>query len=108
MAKRIDDSHQPFKRTKRIGPGPKKHPPVLQVKDWECKKGSSKYVQVCTYVGPNVERRGTTVTHKTKKAKKRKYNKLYRAWARKNRAKLVNKGALPSYRCKRTRNASCR
>jgi hypothetical protein len=108
MAKRIDDSHQPFKRTRKIGPGPKRHPPVLQVKDWECKKGPKKYTQICVYVGPNKDRRGTKTVNRMNSKKKKKYNKLYRKWAAKNRAALANKGKMAGYRCRRTKNASCK
>jgi len=108
MAKRIDDSHQPFKRRGKIGPGPKRHPPVLQVKDWECVKGSKKYVQVCTYVGPNKKRRGTKTVNRMNPLKKKKYNKQYRAWAKKNRANASSKPARAGYRCRRTRSTSCR
>lgn len=108
MSKRIDDSHQPFKRTRKIGPGPKRHPPVLQVKEWECRKGKKKYEQICVYVGPNKERRGTVTKNRMNPRKKKKYNKLYRKWAAKNRKALTARGPRPGYKCRRTRNTKCR
>lgn len=108
MARRIDDSHQPFKRLKKIGPGPKKHPPVLQVREWECQRGPKKkgfYTQICKFVGDG-ERAPRTV--RLKKAKKKKYNKLYRQWARRNRAKLAGKAAQGNYKCRRTASTKCR
>jgi hypothetical protein len=105
---RIDDSHQPYKRTRKIGPGPKKRAPVLQVGDWECKRGPKKYTQVCVYVGDNRDRRGTKVKKKLNAKKKKAYNKIYRAWAKKNRAALAARGQLPTYRCRRTAAAKCK
>ncbi len=105
MAKRIDDSHQPYKRTRKIGPGPKRHPPKLQVKEWECRRGSRPYEQICTWVGPGTR---ATTKRRMNKAKKRKYNKLYRAWAKRNRAKLQNRGRTASYRCRRTARTRCK
>lgn len=104
MAKRIDDSHQPFKRVRKIGPGPKRHPPVLEVKQWKCVKGKKKYTQVCTWIGGG-EPRAPTI-NRMNKAKKKKYNKLYRAWAKRNRN---TKGkARSTYRCRKTRNTTCK
>lgn len=105
---RIDDSHQPFKRTRTIGPGPKKAPPVKQARDWECQRGPKKYTQICTYVGDNPAMRGRKVKSKMDPTKKRKYNKLYRAWAKENRQALRARGALPNYRCHKTRVTKCR
>jgi len=104
MAKRIDDSHQPFKRVRKIGPGPKRHPPVLEVKQWRCRKGKKKYTQVCTWIGGG-EKRAPTI-NRMNKAKKKKYNKLYRAWAKKNRG--TKGGRRASYRCRKTRNTTCK
>lgn len=105
---RIDDSHQPFKRTRQLGPGPKRAPAVRQVREWECQKGREKYTQVCTYVGPDLNKRGKKVKSKMNAKKKKAYNKVYRAWAKANRAGLHARGPLPSYRCKRTRVAKCK
>ena len=108
MSKRIDDSHHPFKRTRKIGNGPKKHPPVLHVKEWECRKGKKKYEQICRYVGPDERRRGTVTTSRMNPKKKKAYNKLYREFAKRNRKDLRKRGARPGYRCRRTRIAKCR
>jgi hypothetical protein len=110
---RIDDSHAPFKRTGKIGPGPKKRPAISQDKNWECQKGKATtkhYVQVCTYVGPNKTRRGKKIKVKTVKTKKRAYNKLYRKWAAKN-ARIqaqLKRGARGGYKCRKTPVAKCR
>jgi hypothetical protein len=101
---RIDDSHAPFKRTTRIGPGPKKRGQIVRTNDWECRKApkvKGAYVQICTYVGENKARRGKKIKVKTSVAKKKKYNKLYRAWLKKTGKARTGK-ALPSYKCKKT------
>lgn len=113
MAKPIDPTHHTFKRASSIGPGPKKRPRLEQAKDWECQKGkntSTKYVQICTYVGDNKKRRGKKIKVVTSKAKKKRYNKLWRKWAAKNaRIKaLQKKGPKSSYRCRPTRVSKCR
>lgn len=108
---RIDDSHAPFKRKRTIGPGPKKAPPITQTKAWHCERvrpserGAKPgfYTQLCRLAGTNVVR----YVRRKKKAK-RAYNKLYRKWAAKHRAKLVAKPAIRSYRCRRTRVAWCK
>lgn len=109
---RIDDSHQPFKRIRQIGPGPKRRPAVAQVRDWECKRGPKKYTQICTYVGPNRARRGTKVVSKLDPKKKKKYNKQYRAWraslSARARPDLRRSAPLPGYRCRRTPVAKCK
>ena len=112
MARRIDDSHQPFKRTTKTGPGPKKQTNTREG-DWECKKGKptkTHYVQVCTYVGANRKRRGKKIKVRRKKSSKKAYNKLWRAWAKKTARiqKLQNKGARSGYRCRRTAVTKCR
>lgn len=102
---RIDDSHQPFKRKRSIGPDPKRHPKVSQVKEWECaakKPTSTHYVTVCRWIGEGTRK---PTVNKMSKAKKRAYNKLYRPFAAKKR---TTGGKLPSYRCRRTRSASCK
>lgn len=113
MARRIDDSHHTFKRAGGIGPGPKKRPRLYREGDWECQKGqntSTKYVQICTYVGDIRSKRGKKVKVVRSKAKKKKYNKLWRAWAkRSSRIKtLQRKGARAGYRCRKTKIAKCK
>lgn len=108
MTRRIDDSHQPFKRTRKIGPGPRKRPAILQSKDWSCTKGKNTkthYVQTCKWMG---EGNRKPVKVKTKKRYKKAYNKLYRKWAAKHRKALTAKGAMPGYRCKKTKIARCK
>lgn len=107
---RIDDSHAPFKRKRSIGPGPKKHPPIHQVKKWVCERvrpterGAKPgyYTQIC-----RLKSTGAVRYVRRKKPAKKRYNKLYRAWAAKHRARLVTKPAIRSYRCRRTRVARC-
>jgi hypothetical protein len=87
MAKPIDPSHHTFKRAGGIGPGPKRRPRLHQAQDWECQKGkntSKSYVQICTYVGDNKARRGKKLKVVTSKVKKKRYNKLWRKWAKNN------------------------
>ena len=111
MARRIDDAHQPFKRTVRIGPGPRKRPAIVREGDWECVKGKNTrthYVQVCTFIGETGRKRGAKLTVKTKRARKKRYNKLYRAWAKKHRKALQARGPRAGYRCRRTAVAKCK
>ncbi len=103
MAKRIDDSHQPFKRTRKLGPGPKKHPTVWEDKAFICTKGKDSkthYVQLCKYQGAD----GATHIHRIQLSKKwkKKYNKVYHAWAAVKRKALVARGAKPTYVCRKT------
>jgi hypothetical protein len=112
MARRIDDSHHTFKRAARIGPGPRKRPRLERTGDWECQKGKNtptKYVQICTYVGDVKKRRGKKVKVVRSKAKKKIYNKQWRAWAKRSaRIKaLQKKGPRADYRCRKTPIAKC-
>lgn len=102
---RIDDSHQPFKRTRKLGPGPKRHKPVTQKKDWECHRGSKPYEQICVWVGDGKRKPTKNVMNK---AKKKAYNKLYRKWAAKNRKALQSRGRIGSYRCHKTKQTACK
>jgi hypothetical protein len=108
----IDDSHAPFKRTKRIGPGPKKRAPVDHTGNLECerrRKTATHYIQVCTYVGDNRARRGKKTVIKTPIKKKKRYMKLYRAWAKNNAriAALQKRGPRRGYKCRKTPVAKC-
>jgi hypothetical protein len=112
MAKKIDGTHHAYKRAGKNGPGPKKKTNHQQG-DWECQKGkntSTKYVQICTYVGDNRKRRGKKVKVVRSKAKKLAYNRKWRAWAAKNaRIKAFqSKGYKQSYKCRSTPVAKCR
>jgi hypothetical protein len=112
MAKEIDPTGHPFKRTGKDGPGPKKHI-NYQEREWECQKGKNTrthYVQICTYVGKNKKRRGKKVKVARSKAKKKAYNKLWRRWAKKNaRIKALQaRGAKQGYQCRSTRVRKCR
>lgn len=109
MAHRIDDSHQPFKRAGKIGPGPKRRPAIFEEKHWECRKGKNTrthYVQVCTWIGPG-KRKPLKV--KTNKKKHLAYMKnVYRPWAKTHRAKLTARGAKRGYHCRKTPATKCR
>lgn len=103
---RIDDSHQPFKRKSKIGPGPRKRPAIREAKDWQCRRAKptkTHYVQICSWVGPG-NRAPRKV--KLKKSFKKRYNKQYRAWAARKAAPA--RGAKPGYRCRRTKTTRCR
>jgi hypothetical protein len=109
---RIDDSHHSFKRGGKLGPGPKKQT-SHRTADWECKKGKNTkthYVQLCTFVGDDRSRRGKKLKVKTKKTKKKAYNKLFRAFAKRSvRLKAREaRGARTGYRCRKTPVAKCR
>jgi hypothetical protein len=107
--KRIDDSHQPFKRTKKLGPGPRRRPPIHESKTFVCRRAkptAKHYVQLCTYVGADGAKYQTTI--RTKKGWKKRYNKQYRAWAARKRTALVARGPQRGYRCRRTASTRCR
>ena len=112
MARRIDDSHAPFKRAGGLGPGPKKRPRVQQERDWECQKRpatKTHYVQVCTYVGDNKARRGKKMTVKRSKKEKKAYNVVFRRFEAKSKRLQAQqkRGAKPGYRCRKTPAARC-
>lgn len=109
---RIDDSHHTFKRSKNLGPGPKKRK-LSMAGDWECQKGKNTqthYVQVCTYVGDNRDLRGKKRRVRRKKASKKAYNRLFRKFAKRSErlARLQARGRRPGYRCRTTRVAKCK
>jgi hypothetical protein len=109
MTRRIDDSHASGKRSLRAGPGPHKRKYAL-TEDWRCTKGkntSTHYVQVCTWHG---EGNRKPIKVKTKKTKKKVYNKLYRAFAKRS-ARIqarVTRGPRKGYRCRKTKIAKCK
>lgn len=114
MTKRIDDSHQPYKRTKKIGPGPRKAPPKFLQNAWICKKGTPTkaekgkfYIQLCKFVGAGASPSTKPRRIKTKVKTKKKYNKLYRKWAAANRKKLQARGKRPGYECRKTPSTKC-
>lgn len=109
MTRRIDDSHAPFKRTRKIGPGPRKRPAIYESKEFVCRRVKptrTHYVQSCTYVGADGARHQVTV--RTKKGWKKAYNKQYRKWAKTKRAALVSRGPQSRYRCRKTASTKCR
>ena len=94
----LDDSHQPFKRSKTLGPGPKKGG-NSRTGEWECRK-LKKYVQICEWVGPGKRSDKKVVTDPERK---KKYNKLYAEWLdKKRKPRFPNKRAA-SYRCRARR-----
>jgi hypothetical protein len=109
MARRIDGTHTPDKRTLKFGPGPKKRKFAL-TDDWNCVKGkntSTHYVQVCTWKGDGNR---AVATIRTNKKKKKAYNKLYRKFAKRSaRIKaLTKRGPRRNYKCRSTRVSKCR
>lgn len=110
---RIDDSHAPFKRTTKIGPGPKKREPITHAGNWECerkKPTATHYIQSCRYVGMDKKKRGKKITVKTEIDRKTKYNKQYRKWAKKQKRiqALVKRTARGGYKCRKTVVAKCK
>lgn len=108
---RIDDSHQPYKRKRSLGPGPRRRPRITESKDWECIKGKNTkthYVQKCVFIGDDRSglHTGDRRTVKTKKKTKKKYNKLYKAWAKKHG--VSGRKAVSSYSCRRQRGVTCK
>lgn len=109
---RIDDSHYTFKRTQNLGPGPKKRK-LSMAGNWECQKGTNTkthYVQSCTYVGPDRDKRGKKRKVRRKKSSKKAYNRLFRAFAKRSKRlkALQARGRRPGYRCRKTRVAKCK
>lgn len=106
----IDPTHTPFKRTKKLGPGPRKRPPVYKAADWECvarPKTKKHYVTVCRYVGDDRSQRGKKRVIKLKRGWKKGYNRTYRAWAKKHRIALQNRGRISGYKCRSTARSRC-
>jgi len=101
---RIDDSMHPFKRKRRLGPGPRKRPPFTETKDWVCTRGTNTpkhYVQRCVN-----QETGEKRTIKLKRKYKKAYNVTYRRWA----ASKAEPRATPraGYRCRRTKRTRCK
>lgn len=71
----LDAHHGPFKRSPRIGPGPRSRL-NREKQDWECEKVKP-YVQRCTYVGPDRRKRGRLKVVKVDRAWKAAYNREY-------------------------------
>jgi hypothetical protein len=94
----IDSSHHPFKRARDLGPGPRRQK-LSEARDWECKKprGGKKYEQICTYIGPDKDKRGTKKRIIRKPAAKARYNKLYSKWLDTNGPRFADK-ARSGYR----------
>ena len=103
---RIDGSHYPFKRKDTAGPGPKHRPRIKQTGTWKCERptaGTAKgkfYVQLCKNTDTGAVRKV-----RRDKAKKAKYNKLYRKWLGGERVTPDRK--RPGYKCRRTRVSPC-
>ena len=82
--KPLDDSHQPFKRLRKLKPAARGREPISEKKDWECTRprGVKPTVneQLCTYVGRGGKgkpKRGSVKKVVVKKAYKKAYNKDY-------------------------------
>jgi len=71
----LDREHHPFKRSRRIGVGPRGRVSVLR-EDWECDR-LAKYKQRCVYVGPITRARGRVKIIKVKPDWKADYNREY-------------------------------
>ena len=81
--KPIQDDHNPYKRLRSIGPGPRGREPLPQRKHWECNAvQGAPYVQMCIWVGPEGKghRRGSKKVVKVAQGYKAKYNREYNAW----------------------------
>lgn len=70
-------AHNPFKRKRRLGPGPRKGR-LTQTREWECTKASA-YRQTCRH------RSGYTKTVRIDPGYKAAYNAEYRVWRAKRR-----------------------
>lgn len=76
----IDNTHSPFKRLAKLGPGPRDREPISVKGKYNCrKKKGKKYEQVCLYRGADGRIHKKTV--KTKKKWKKAYNKEYAKFA---------------------------
>lgn len=96
----LDDSHAPFKRLRKLGPGPRDRAPITEKKHWECNKIEGvKYRQLCTWVGPAKmgHRKGAVKVVIVNKAWKSEYNAEYAAW-REGKLKPRVNAAQPNYK----------
>jgi hypothetical protein len=72
--------HHPFKRKRKLGPGPRKGR-LTQSREWDCTK-TSPYNQICTH------KSGYKKTVRIDKGYKAAYNAEYRAWRAQQRSKF--------------------
>jgi hypothetical protein len=99
--KPLDDSHQPFKRLRKIGSGPRGREPIYEKKDYECFKiKGEKYRQLCIFVGKpgKGHKAGSKKLVITKKAWKKGYNKEYSRWRLARPVKPRVNAAQPAYK----------
>lgn len=79
----IQDDHNPFKRLRSIGPGPRGREPLRQRQNWECNAiKDAPYKQMCVWIGPEGKghRRGSKKVVVVDPEYKAKYNKQYNKW----------------------------
>ncbi len=97
----LDDSHAPFKRLRKLGPGPRDRAPISEKKHWECNKiEGAKYRQLCTWVGPAKmgHRKGAVKVVIVNKAWKKEYNAEYAAFRAEKPNKPRVNAAQPNYK----------
>lgn len=94
----LDDSHQPYKRRRAHGPGPRGET-FVQTKEWECKKVAP-YVQKCVNVGGQSARKGRVKIVRTRRSRKQRYNTEYDAWRRGKPGNRFPQTRLRDYECR--------
>ena len=76
----ISRSHNPFARSRSLGPGPRGGG-LSERRDWKCrKKKGTKYVQICKYIGLDPRMKGKKKKITTNPKYKSKANKQYNRW----------------------------
>ncbi len=82
--KPLDDSHQPFKRLRKLKPAVRGREPISERKEWECNRPRTTRPdaneQLCTYIGRGGKgkpKRGSVKKVVVSKSYKKQYNKDY-------------------------------
>lgn len=101
----LDSTHQPFKRSTRLGPGPRNREgsPLKEKKIFECARDyNKKNVQLCVVVKDvkGKYKRGTLKIVKVDADYKKKYNKDYNKWLKALGRPRFRNAKAPTYRAR--------
>jgi hypothetical protein len=107
--KPIDGSHQPFKRLRKLGTGPRGREPIAEKKHWMCSKFDD-YAQFCVWIGPKGKghKRGARKLVVTNPKWKSKYNAEYTVFRNSRPVKPRVNAAQPGYRCRSKIKGACK
>ena len=100
----LDETHQPFKRSTRIGKGPRGREPLKEKKIFECARDKNrKNVQVCVVVKdvPGKYKRGAVKIVLVDADYKSKYNSDYNKWLKKLGRPRFRNAKVPTYRARK-------